>query len=347
MRRAFIMGFVGAGNLGDEAILAGTLKFWRESASPDPAVFSWNPEETSRLHAVKALPVKAGLSGLWDFASYLRPGDLLVLGGGSLLQDGERRIVPFWLARAVVARLRGCRVVYHAQGIGPLRTWLGRSLVRVLVPVTAYAVTVRDESSRQLISYASPQLVADPALLLPPLERLVVAGQVVVALRAGGAEKNAQSQLLKILASFKEQRNINFVFLAMHYPEDVALAGEFASALGGVVIARPSLDEARAVFAGAELVLAMRLHAAILAAGVHTPTVGLSYDPKVAAFFASIGQAALAIPWGARFAPEELIAVLNRVYADGPRYSEEMCAALLPARDRAAQAVRLLLEWGE
>ena len=89
------MAFVGAGNLGDEAILAGTLTAWRQAGAADPLVFSWRPEETAFLHHVTALPVEPGVRGLCSYARHLRPGDLVLLGGGSLLQDGERRIVPF------------------------------------------------------------------------------------------------------------------------------------------------------------------------------------------------------------------------------------------------------------
>jgi hypothetical protein len=54
-----------------------------------------------------------------------------------------------------------------------------------------------------------------------------------------------------------------------------------------VVPAHPR--EAMAVFASAGLVLAMRLHGLILAALSGSPTVALSYDPKVAAAAKAIG----------------------------------------------------------
>ncbi|MFM9088484.1 MAG: polysaccharide pyruvyl transferase family protein, partial [Cyanobium sp.] len=47
--------------------------------------------------------------------------------------------------------------------------------------------------------------------------------------------------------------------------------------------------EAMAVFRGAGLVLAMRLHALFLAALAGSPVAALSYDPKVAAVAHSLG----------------------------------------------------------
>ena len=55
-----------------------------------------------------------------------------------------------------------------------------------------------------------------------------------------------------------------------------------------VVPAHPR--EAMAVFSSAGLVLAMRLHGLILAALSGSPTVALSYDPKVAAAAKGIGS---------------------------------------------------------
>ncbi|MBT9136591.1 MAG: hypothetical protein DDT34_01673 [Firmicutes bacterium] len=347
MRRTLIMAFVGAGNLGDEAILAGTLKRWRDRGYPDPIVFSWQPAETAQTHSVLALPVIGGLRGLLHFARALQRGDLLVLGGGSLLQDGERRIVPFWLSRALIARLLGCRVVYHAQGVGPLRTTLGRILVRLVVPLTAHAITVRDEGSMKLVSAARPVLVADPALLLPALERRSVPGRVVVALRSVQGAGRREAALLQVLRLLKEKLGLEYVFVAMHYPDDVAMATDFAAATEGTVLARPSLGELRELLAGAELVLAMRLHAAILAAGVLTPVIGLAYDPKVLAFFASIGLKALVFPWGEHFSPAEFDQVVAKAYAERSGHREHLKTTIPLAVERAARAVDLVLEWGK
>lgn len=178
------MGFIGCGNLGDEAILAGTLQSLRESGVGRPLVFSWSPKQTALEHSIESLPVLPGMSGLKDFAAHLHRGDLVLLGGGSLLQDGQRRIVPFWLSRALAAKLKGCTVVYHAQGVGPLNTSFARALVRAIVPYTANGYTVRDAQSLKLLpASVQAQLVADPALLLPALEVAKYPSLVVISLR--------------------------------------------------------------------------------------------------------------------------------------------------------------------
>ena len=344
MTRTFIMAFVGAGNLGDEAILAGTLTAWRQAGAADPLVFSWRPEETAFLHHVKALPVEPGLRGLCSYARHLRPGDLVLLGGGSLLQDGERRIVPFWLARALVARLRGCRVVFHAQGIGPLRSSFARFVVRLLVPLAAHLVTLRDEASMAFVRGARPRLVADPALLLEARERAVVPRRVVVALRPSRENSEQENELVQVLLRLKQSLDLDYIFVPMHYPDDYALALRFAVQTGGRAVSRLTLEKLRAVLASAEVVIAMRLHAAILAAGVMTPVVGLAYDPKILAFFSSIGLGDLVLPWGSHFSGERFFDEVSKVYERRAHYHAHLAREIPLARARAASAVAWALE---
>ncbi|MBS3873791.1 MAG: polysaccharide pyruvyl transferase family protein [Firmicutes bacterium] len=344
MTRTFIMAFIGAGNLGDEAILAGTLAAWRQAGVADPLVFSWQPEETARLHQVTSLPIEPGLGGLTSYARHLQRGDLVLLGGGSLLQDGERRIVPFWLSRALVARLCGCRVVFHAQGIGPLRSVSARLAVRYLVPLTAHLVTLRDEASMAFVRRARPRLVADPALLLPAGERHVVPRRVVVALRPSRYYLAEEEQLLQVLTRLKHALDIEYIFVPMHYPDDYALALRCAAHTGGQALAKLTLTELRTLLASAELVIAMRLHAAILAAGVLTPIVGLAYDPKILAFFSSLGLQTAVVPWGVHFSGDRFFDTVSEVYQGRTEYQALLQREVPLAKAKAAAAVSWALE---
>ncbi|MBT9176353.1 MAG: hypothetical protein DDT20_00666 [Firmicutes bacterium] len=343
MTRVYVMGFIGAGNAGDEAILAGTLHLLRERGITDIGVFSWNPSETERVHGVTAYPVLPGLTGIRAFAEVIKRGDLLLLGGGSLLQDGEPRIIPFWLSRAVAAKAKGCTVVFHAQGVGPLRTLWARTLVRVLVPLCASLVTVRDVDSQRLVHYAHPRLVADPALALPPLKVPKEPRLAVVALRKSRGAAAQAAELLAALKQLAAEHALSYAFLPMHMPDDAPLAEEFARHLGGTVVNYNSLDELRTVLASATVVIAMRLHAAILAAGVGTPVVGLAYDPKVRSFFAGLGLESAVLPWGEGFCREQFIAVINRVLTEDATQKAATAHALTQMSARAAPAVDLAL----
>ncbi len=345
MAKIVIMGFVGCGNMGDEAILAGTLLQLETEGRRDVTVFSWNPEDTLARHGVQAFPVLPGLSGLRDFYARLHRGDLFLLGGGSLLQDGERRVVPFWLMRAFAARLKGCRVVFHAQGVGPLNTGLAKVMVSLLVPLCADLVTLRDpESFAHIPAFLKPRLVADTALLLPPVQAEKVPRRVVVSLRRISEMEDMEKDLAACLAHFAKRNELQLVFVPFQYPEDCEVSDRMAKLTGGTAVSGPlTLDEVRQLLASAELVVAMRLHSAILAAGVGTPIVGLTYDPKVGSFFAQLGLSPAQCPWSQDFRYQTLLDILHREYHSREIQEARLAEAVPLLCERAAESVHLAL----
>jgi polysaccharide pyruvyl transferase WcaK-like protein len=102
--RAVISGYYGFGNVGDEAILAGLLQGFRELA-PEATltVLSGDPAATEAEHGVPAWP-----RGVRHAASAIRQADLLVSGGGGLLQDATSWRSPlYYLWVLQMARKRG------------------------------------------------------------------------------------------------------------------------------------------------------------------------------------------------------------------------------------------------
>ena len=85
-KRIVISGYYGFNNSGDEAMLFAILKtLYQQFGDTDITVISGNPERTTHTFGVKERPRFDGFSILkcWDNA------DLLLRGGGSLLQDGR------------------------------------------------------------------------------------------------------------------------------------------------------------------------------------------------------------------------------------------------------------------
>lgn len=153
--------------MGDEAVLAGVLEALRQvDPALTPVVLSADPAATARRFGVASAP--RGLAGAWRA---LRGADVLISGGGSLLQDVTSARSPlYYLAVLEMAHRAGAAVVWFAQGMGPLR----RPLIRRLVARAARQarlIVVRDEASRaELLSMGvDPDRVrvgADAAWLL-------------------------------------------------------------------------------------------------------------------------------------------------------------------------------------
>ena len=86
MKRLLLSGYYGYGNAGDEAVLAGLVAGFR-AAQPDGGLeivaLSGSPAETEAAHGIAAADrYKPGV-----LLREIRRADLVLSGGGSLLQD--------------------------------------------------------------------------------------------------------------------------------------------------------------------------------------------------------------------------------------------------------------------
>ena len=308
--RIAVSGYYGCGNTGDEAVLAGIIQSFSERGGIGPEAFtvlSQRPDDTQRRHGVRAVYRMSHA----DVRQALRESDILLSGGGSLLQDTTSLRSLFyylWIIRiALSIRLP---VMAYAQGIGPLRRAVSRTAVRTVLN-RVHRITVRDPESAEVLKQIGVKrppvdVTADPAFALSAvseeraMEILADAGApsdgalIGFALRPWpltmGANPDAYVQLA---AAILDNTGGHIVFLPMQPPGDVELSNAVAGKLGkraSVVRCEMSPNEALAVTAKLTGLVAMRLHALIFGAMSAIPIVALSYDPKVAQFMERLGQ---------------------------------------------------------
>jgi polysaccharide pyruvyl transferase CsaB len=223
-----------------------------------------------------------------------------VLGGGSLLQDSTSfRSLLYYAALITAARLQGKPVLLWAQGLGPLRRRRSRALVRLLLPL-ATAITWRDSASAHLARQlgVSAPYGTDAVWSLPRQHWLGLGGPIVVCWRpTPHLQGQAWKPYLQALEDLAEQTQRDVIWLPFHRDQDQSLLDQLQQqGVVGAALARRSRvveattpSEAMALFRGASLVLAMRLHALILAALAGSPVSALSYDPKVQACATELG----------------------------------------------------------
>ena len=86
--RVGISGSYGGLNLGDEAILTGIVAELRRSLTAEITVFSRDADDTRKRHAVeRVVPVRTLSRD--EVLPEVKRLDLLILGGGGILFDGE------------------------------------------------------------------------------------------------------------------------------------------------------------------------------------------------------------------------------------------------------------------
>lgn len=350
MATVVVSGYYGFGNAGDELILSALR---RTLAGHRVVVLSADPAATIREHGVQAVP-RMDLLGVFRA---LRGADLLVSGGGGLLQDATGPAsVPYYLGIIAMARALGRPVMVYAQGIGPLRSGWARHSLRLLC--SAAAVTVRDVESAEILhraGVARAEVTADAVLSLPrpevgPVpEELAHAGlkdgESVLAIAPrpyGGADfsrrlADAADRLAKRLPA-------RVVLVPMQPREDTPACEAVAAAMRSPALLLREVPPLRypELFAHFDLVVGMRLHALILAALCRTPAVGLSYDPKIEAFMQSLGLSTSVLGLDA---PAEVIATRSAEgVPPGPEAAAALESGLARLRETACLNDRRLLD---
>ena len=147
MVKAAISGYYGFKNFGDEAILAVLVNHLKKLENVDITVFSSDTDFTSKTYSVNSVK----RFDLKNVIKTVKEADILVSGGGSLLQDvtSFKSLVYYSLIIAL-GLLFNKKVIIFAQGIGPLNSKPAQFLVKNLLKHCSL-VTVRDENSLNLL----------------------------------------------------------------------------------------------------------------------------------------------------------------------------------------------------
>jgi polysaccharide pyruvyl transferase CsaB len=289
-----VAGYFGEGNLGDDAILVG-LVHGLEGSGLDITVLSGAPEETYRYYGYTSIPRRD--QGAIDEA--LKSADALVFGGGSIFQDVTSvKSVAYYAGLVKKAKKAGKKVFLVGQGVGPLNSFFGKRMATSAFNA-ADRIVVRDPGSLtalKALGVTTPARVgADLAFLLPEKGQAVdTQGFTVgdmrtigISPRPFGKDKKAVVNLFGELCRLLFQSKMMPVLIEMDRNEDGPLIQEISKQQGGKI---PDLRKQQTPMqiqgrmSRMDGVIAMRLHAGILAATVGVPPLMVSYDPKVAAF---------------------------------------------------------------
>ncbi|GAA3768639.1 polysaccharide pyruvyl transferase family protein [Streptomyces phyllanthi] len=351
--RIGVLGSYGGFNFGDESILTCVLSNLR-ARRPQArlVVFSRNAEHTRTHHrdadevvdweGVTRSHVQDALSGL----------DLLVLGGGGILYDGEARR---YLRLVRAAQERGVRTFAYAVGAGPLREADDREAVRAVL-ARMDDVVVRDEESRLVLEEVGVEreitVTADPALLLPsePFTDRMLADEglptgsrlVGMSVREPGRaaenlDEGGYHALLADVADFLVRRlDAHVVFLPMERHDvrhaHAVLSHMSAPDKGRILHGIYSPGQLLGFMRHLDLAVGMRLHFVVFAALSGLPVLPLPYSGKVFDFARRIGAPALV--GVAREQAGLLLAEVDRLWDEYPQRR-----AVLQSRVRELRAL--------
>ena len=288
--RVLICGYYGEHNLGDDALLAVLLN---ELEGP------WTPVITARDQQAVA-SMTPGIEtvnrrSLRSVLQALKEVDVLVLGGGSLLQDStSTRSLIYYILLIWRAKLLQKPVFLWGQGLGPLKRRLSRVLVRSTLRVISSATWRDSGSMNQSIQWKLeiPMTVGPDPVWGHPAPEWKSGSSLILCWRPTPLLSNLGWQrLINALYEFSEMHDFKVIWLAFHDHQDIKLLDDLEQQLivpqklldRSTTIAAESITKVQNLFRESRMVIAMRLHAIILASIGGVPTSALSYDPKVTA----------------------------------------------------------------
>ena len=307
MYNILISGYYGFDNIGDESILRTLITSLREKI-PDCSltVLSHNPASTREKYGVEAVERMSPGAIL----RAVRQCDMLISGGGSLLQDvTSSKSIHYYLFIIRLAKLLGKKVFIYSQGIGPIdHAFNRRATARALKK--ADGIVVRDERSAKLLEQIGlPQerivITADPVIRMKRPDRTV--GREILAragikkdgrLTVGWAirEKNRDSAFVREITEcirwLRENYDAESVLIPFHYEEDREVCSVIAERTNGAAkcLSEKYLSEDMlSIIGNMDVLVGVRLHSMIYAAIMGVPIIGVSYDPKCTAFLNSVG----------------------------------------------------------
>lgn len=306
--RIVICGAYGRGNAGDDAILLAILTELR-AINPDLSfqVFSRNPLDTRVNYRVNAFYT----FHFWKAVHYFKRAKLFINGGGSLMQDVTSfRSLWFYLWTLAAAKRHDCPVIMYGCGIGPIRN--GRNRIRAAKVMNRYvdAITLRDPDSLkelEVLGVTAPKisLSADTTVILPAAPADVVDGilescqipadgnYIGFVLRPWSGFDEKVKDLAAAADYVYETYGLTPVFFPIEPRLDVAAAQRVTNRMSAphyVIKDAYSAAQTIGILSRMKIVVSMRLHGLIFAAGQGVPLVGIVYDQKVSSFLSYIGQ---------------------------------------------------------
>ena len=342
--RVLVAAWVGSTNLGDELVFRG-LRCRLDALGAAVTAVSVDPTATRAAHAVAAIDHR-DVRGVVRAA---READLVVLGGGGLVQDETSPWnTPYHLSRLWAGRAWRTPLAAVGLGAGPLDTRVARALTRVtLAPLRG--LTTRDSPSARVLEGLGigPATVAGDLALSLPVPAVAASERLVVSLRpwragrrrllpvAAAAGRPAvpgwfAAGVASALDAASVATGLEVRFVALQGDRDGPLHDRVAERMRtSATTCRPDLDGVVEEVARGRVVVAMRYHALVAALLGGRPSVALGYSPKVAALAEDVGPGTTCLDWSPG-GLARLAGAVERAAAGEARAT----AAVAAARDR-------------
>lgn len=310
----FLYGYYGAGNFGDDLLLAAVLHGLHDIApqnrffirshgqaiSLPPSVAAEIAETEQVWRRSGRNRIASAVAYLAAYRPYFRRCDWLIFGGGTLFHArGTLLPLLLQLALCVIARLQGVRIAAIGVGIAELPNPAARLVMWAIIRCCSLFL-VRDAAAlRQAGDTArlTADLAFSDAALRPlPMQQAGDAIGLCVyppACQPGSPALQAMARAMR--AWLADGRSVVFVVFQdadrQVFDNLRRLLDLAVDAIPERLATLPALADG-SLFAGIGMMLGMRFHGLVTAAQAGLPFAGLAHDNKISAFCAQF-----TMPW--------------------------------------------------
>jgi polysaccharide pyruvyl transferase CsaB len=310
--KIILVGYYGAQNIGDEAILSASIANLKQyfeivvlGIGPD------NPMNNQEIGYAK-LPSLRRPVELLRFAKLISNADALVLGGGGFIANKLQPLSAYyWICLILVAKLLGKKVVLFAGGCGPFEKGI-RSLPIKFTLNGLSGIILRDSASEKFVQElgvtALTRVTADVAFLLQPSyahdspinqipsPKVLFVLPIRYHIKSIWKKKEHREKYSSYVASIAEVADfvveelkgtpIFFPFA----PQDLGLYSEVIASMRNKKDAvlfndinhkKIDFDRIFRIFQDVDLVVGGRYHSVIFSLITGTPVIPLIYHPKI------------------------------------------------------------------
>ncbi len=306
--KVLLSGYYGYNNIGDEAILKGLIDSL-QVYDVKLKVLSKNPEWTTKKYSVES----ADRSNLWQVLKEIKNCDVLLSGGGSLLQDvTSSKSIIYYLMILLFGIIFGKKTIIYSQGIGPIKGKFNRKFTKFVLNRVDY-INVRDNNSHDYLrkigikkditvttdtvfGINKPSLKEGQGIIDNYSKRdSKKLGVTIINWKDLGDRTVEESvKLLKII--LEEKPDVDIFLIPFYYHVDLDILTKIYNRLKDdfeniyLVDKYLHVDGYLSLVGNMDIYLSMRLHGLIFATLMGAYPIGISYDPKIDGFMKELNR---------------------------------------------------------
>ncbi|MBR2951669.1 MAG: glycosyltransferase [Clostridia bacterium] len=279
-----ICGYYGYGNVGDEAVLPMIIRQCLRHYGR-VTVMSKKPKKDTKKYGVKCI----SRYSLFGFFSNFKSDDILIFGGGNLLQNQtSQRSLAYYLTFALLAKLKKGKVALVRGGIGALHGVFAQKAVSLFLKKCDYisSRTIEDlHAMRKSVILRKAKVSADGSLFLPIVKREKKPHTLSKCPYCVIVMKKTSTKLLEkkaaLIRGFCQAHKLTPIWITFDQKKDLTSAKRGAKTVRkSIVIKTQSKDLIRRIIGGSQFVLTDRLHAAYFALLENRPFGFLDQNEK-------------------------------------------------------------------